>query len=223
MSKDRQVIPASFDDEARRSPEMALAAAQEHLVYLPARDSVEAINASSIAHALHSSRWRSTDFIAESTANWGCCRTVMRSCSIPLTVTNFVRATVAWTKPFCVTGSSQVGYSWSWSWRRWMWSPIAVGGNWAWSLMESSGKGRRYHTFAHTEYASVAIFNLSKHTNQNIESICYVYKWRYIHRYGYTHIQTHSYMPHHTNNKWKLYWNKQKYNRVAERSTSQYI
>jgi hypothetical protein len=29
-------------------------------------------------------------------------------------------------------------------------------------------KGRRYSTFTHTERASVATFNLSDHTNQNI-------------------------------------------------------
>ena len=46
-------------------------------------------------------------------------------------------------------------------------------------------KGRRYHTFSHTERALVATFDLSDHINQNIWSICYVYTR------GHTDIQTH--------------------------------
>jgi len=84
-------------------------------------------------------------------------------------------------------------------------------------------KGQRYSTSTHTERASVAIFDLSDHTNQNIQSICYVYTQRYIYRdiyiyiyiyipvythiYIYTCIYTHIYIyaylyvPYNTNNK----------------------
>ena len=44
---------------------------------------------------------------------------------------------------------------------------MGVGESWAWSPIE----GWRYHTFAHTEYASVAIFNLS----DRMHRICGVY------------------------------------------------
>jgi len=41
--------------------------------------------------------------------------------------------------------------------------------------MEPLEKGRRYYTFTHIEHALVAIFDLSEHTNQNVESICFAY------------------------------------------------
>jgi hypothetical protein len=60
-------------------------------------------------------------------------------------------------------------------------------------------KGRRYSTFIHTERASVATFDLSDHTNQNIQSICYVYTRdiytrTYIYIYIYLHTHTYIYI-----------------------------
>jgi len=58
-------------------------------------------------------------------------------------------------------------------------------------------KGRRYHTFSHTERALVATFNLSNHTNQNIWSICNAYTRGhtdiYTHRDIYTHTHIYTY------------------------------
>ena len=74
-------------------------------------------------------------------------------------------------------------------------------------------KGQRYLTFTHTERASVAISNLSNHTNQNIQSICYAYTQRRIYRdihiyiyipiHTHTHIYIHAYLYvlYYTNNK----------------------
>ena len=61
--------------------------------------------------------------------------------------------------------------------------------------MEPPAKGWRGYTFAHTDYASVAIFKLSDYINQNIQSICYVYIRRYIDIYihAYTHIYIYIY------------------------------
>jgi len=64
-------------------------------------------------------------------------------------------------------------------------------------------KGRRYLTFIHIERVLVATFDLSNHINQNIQSICYVYTQRYIHKdiYIYIYIYAYLYVPHYTNNK----------------------
>ena len=65
--------------------------------------------------------------------------------------------------------------------------------------MEPPEKGRQAHTFTHTERASVATFNLSDRTNQNIQGICYAYAhrdtgiWIYTYTYIYIHIYTRIY------------------------------
>ena len=77
--------------------------------------------------------------------------------------------------------------------------------------MEPPAKGRRGYTFAHIDYASVAIFKLSDYINQNIQSICYAYTRRYIDIYIYTHTHiyiyryAYLYVPRYTNSKQKLY------------------
>ena len=53
-------------------------------------------------------------------------------------------------------------------------------------------KGRRYYTFSYIERA----LDLSDHTNQNIQSICYAYTRRhtYIQTYKDIYIYTHIYI-----------------------------
>ena len=68
-------------------------------------------------------------------------------------------------------------------------------------------KGQRYHTFIHTERA----LDLSDHTNQNIQSICYAYTRRhtyiqthkdiYIYTHTYIYIYAYLYVPRYTYNK----------------------
>ena len=55
-------------------------------------------------------------------------------------------------------------------------------------------KGRRYLTFTHTERASVATFDLSDHTNQNTQSICYAYTQRHRHKDTDTKTHTHTHI-----------------------------
>src|SRR6266702_4555512 len=96
--------------------------------------------------------------------------------------------------------------------------------------MEPPEKGRQGLHFTHTERASVATFNLSDRTNQNIWGMCYSYAHRdidirvYIYIYIYTYIYTHAplYMLCYTNGKSKLYWSKPEYSRVAKRPISEY-
>jgi len=75
--------------------------------------------------------------------------------------------------------------------------------------MEPPAKGRRGHTFTHTERASVATFNLSNRTNQIPRAyamythadtqICrYIDIQTYI--YTHTYINTHLYAPRYINN-----------------------
>ncbi len=124
-----------------------------------------------------------------------------------------------------LTGCSSPG-----SRKSWTGSPMGVGESWTGSPMEPPEKGRRGHTFTHTERALVATFNLSDRTTQKIQYMCYVYARRhtdiriYIYTYTYTYIYTHAhlYVPRYANDKSKLCWSKWEYSKVAKRPTSEY-